>query len=241
MDTEEISRTTAPYIPLMTLENFCGKLKAAVVPPVIDSSLTQSMSGGMAGALMSSLKFLGLLEQNGKVRQPLRDLVDAHGTEGWKVALRQVVVPAYKDIIGDLDLKTATPSMLETRFRDVGKASGQVLEKAVRFYLAALAAIEEPISPLLKARKPRSTPAIRKPNRAIRGRAQGTNNGSDDDDELNDDADAAPPVGMKKLQLPLPGKASVTFIVPADLTADDWAFLKPIFEQYMDRLLKSGS
>lgn len=237
MDTEEISRATAPYIPLMTLENFCGKLKAAVVPPVIDSSLTQSMSGGMAGALMSALKFLGLVEANGKVRQQLRDLVQAHATDGWKAALRKVVLPAYKDIIGDLDLLTATPAMLEARFRDVGKANGQVLEKAVRFYLAALAAFDEPISPLLKARKPRSAPSSRKTNgKQSRSRAQAANKEEGEGEEEEEELTA----GTKKLQLPLPGKGNVTFTIPTDLTKEDWSFLKPIFEQYMDRLLKDA-
>lgn len=236
MDTEEVVRTTTPYIPLMTLENFTGKLKATVVPPVIDSSLTQSMSGGMAGALMSALKFLGLVDANGRTRQSLRDLVEAHGTENWKVALRKVVTPAYKDIIGDLDLLTATPAMLESRFREVGKAQGQVLEKAVRFYLAALAATEEPISPLLKARKARTTSTARKSPTKARNRST-PNNASNGEEE--EEVALAP--GMKKLQLPLPGKQPVTFIVPADLTEDDWAFLKPIFDQYMDRLLKAAA
>lgn len=233
MDTEEISRTTTPYIPLMTLENFCGKLKAAVVPPVIDSSLTQSMSGGMAGALMSALKFLGLVEANGKVRQPLRELVEAQGTEEWKAALRKVVMPAYKDIIGDLDLLTATPAMLEARFREAGRASGQVLEKAIRFYLAALAAFDEPISPLLKSRKPRATPSSRKASSKPARRAPAASR--EEEEEEEEEGGGA---GTKKLQLPLPGKGNVIFTIPADLTKEEWDFLKPIFEQYMDRMLK---
>lgn len=60
-------RRTLPYIPLATLTNFVGKLKKTVVPPVIDASLTRNMSGGMSGALTSALKFLGLIDQVGRI------------------------------------------------------------------------------------------------------------------------------------------------------------------------------
>lgn len=231
-NSDEISRPVPPYIPLMTLDNFAGKLKATVVPPVIDSSLTQSMSGGMAGALMSALKFLGLIEANGKVREPLKKLVAAHGTEGWKDALASIIEPAYAEVIGDLDLQTATPAMLEDCFRTRGKASGQVLEKSVRFYLAALALIEKPISPLLSSRKPRATPNARK-NAGRMPRKTPDERKSD----LTHD-EVPPPAGVRHLKLPIPGKAQFLVLsVPADFTAADWEFLKPIFDKYVDRML----
>lgn len=232
MDTEESSRPNPPYIPLMTLDNFIGKLKATVVPPVIDSSLTQSMSGGMSGALMSALRFLGLIEQGGKVRAPLKDLVAAHKTEKWKAALVAVITPAYKNIVGDLDLMTATPAMLEERFRTNGKCAGQVLEKAVRFYLAALTATDQSISPLLKGRKPRNSGIVRKASRTTR---KGSDETPDETQELEEET----PPGMRKLRLPVPGKHDLVFMVPEDMTPDDWKFIKPIFEQYVERMLNA--
>lgn len=230
---EETSRPVPPYIPLMTLENFAGKLKATVVPPVIDSSLTQSMSGGMAGALMSALKFLGLIDANGKVREPLKKLVAAQGTENWKTALAAVLDPAYADIIGDLDLQTATPAMLEECFRVRGKATGQVLEKSVRFYLAALAQIERPISPLLSSRKPRSGGASRKGGNRT---AQRKPDAERKTDGVSAD-DMPPAAGTRHLRLPIPGKTQfLVLTIPADFTADDWEFLKPIFDKYVERM-----
>lgn len=237
-NTEELSRPVPPYIPLMTLENFAGKLKSTVVPPVIDSSLTQSMSGGMAGALMSALKFLGLIEANGKVREPLKKLVAAQGTEQWKSALASVVEPAYAEVIGDLDLLTATPAMLEECFRVRGKATGQVLEKSVRFYLAALAQMEQPISPLLSGRRPRATGASRKGTSRTAQR-KNVENERKGDGGSTDDA-APPPLGARHLKLPIPGKSqSLVLTVPAEFTLEDWEFLKPIFEKYVERMFSS--
>lgn len=233
METEESSRPSPPYIPLMTLENFIGKLKATVVPPIIDSSLTQSMSGGMSGALMSALRFLGLIEQGGKVREPLKALVAVYKTDKWKPQLAAVITMAYKGIVADLDLMTATPAMLEECFRTNGKVNGQVLEKAVRFYLGALTSADQPLSPLLKGRKPRATGTARKASRSAR-------KGSDADDsdlENQDEIEAEIPLGMRKLRLPVPGKQDLIFMVPTDMTVDDWKFIEPIFKQYVERML----
>jgi hypothetical protein len=230
MDTEESARQNPPYIPLMTLDNFAGKLKATVVPPVIDSSLTQSMSGGMAGALMSALKFLGLVDQAGNVRESLKKLVAAHATDKWGAALAEVIDPAYASIIGGLDLTTATPNMLDERFRKSTKATGQVLEKAVRFYLSALEKIERPISPLFKARKVRPL-SSRKPARSANNKPVQKDE-APEEDEMSFE-------GMQQIKLPLPGKSDVILVLPQDFVAADWKFLEPILKMYIDRLLGS--
>lgn len=228
MGTEESSRPNPPYIPLMTLENFVGKLKATVVPPVIDSSLTQSMSGGMAGALMSALKFLGLIDQAGNVREQLKKLVAAYETDSWKTVLGDVIDSAYAEIVGDLDVASATPSMLDDKFRKNSKATGQVLDKAVRFYLAALEKMERPVSPHFKARKARANGPRKTPRpSSLKSTTK----------QEVDDAAIEVPAGMRQIKLPLPGKDGVTLIIPADFNDGDWKFLEPILKMYIDRLL----
>lgn len=205
-------------------------LKSTVVPPVIDSSLTKSLSGSTAAALMSAMRFLGLITKDGKVLEPLSRLAKSYETDQWKVELGKIVTAAYAPIVGDLDLTTATSSMLEDCFKTNGKVTGQVLEKAVRFYLAALEQAGISVSPLLKARKVRST-TPRKTGKQQRKQAPDV---IEDDEEFEDQT---PPDGTEQLKLPLPGKGYVTFTVPSDLTSDDWKFLKPIFEMYLDRML----
>lgn len=213
----------------MTLENFTGKLKATVVPPVIDSSLTQSMSGGMAGALMSALKFLGLIDQAGNVREPLKKLVAAYDTPQWPAVLGDIVDAAYADVVEELDLASATPSMLDDKFRKNSKASGQVLDKAVRFYLAALEKMERPVSPHFKTRKVRPS-GSRKPARNAPLKVPTR--------KVDDPAtDPMIPIDMQQIKLPLIGKSDVILVLPQDFDIQDWAFLKPILEAYIKRLV----
>jgi hypothetical protein len=152
------------YIPLITFDNFVARLKATGIPVIIDANLTQTMSGGMASALMSALRFLGLVGQSGAPQDSLRKLVAAYDTDRWKDVFGDLVDRASAGIIGDLDLTTATRSMLDERFRNNSKAAGQVLDKATRFYLGALEKMQRPISPHFKVRKARAV-AARKPSR----------------------------------------------------------------------------
>jgi hypothetical protein len=230
MENQETSQVSPPYIPLMTLDNFAGKLKATVLPPVIDPSLTKNLSGGTTNALMSALRFLGLIEQGGKVLPPLKALVEAHGGESYPTILGHVIDKAYANIIGDLNLTTATPAMLEAQFRDRGKVNGQVLEKAVRFYLGALERMKRPISPHFKLRKIRLTNS-----RKVRTKADTSKDHSDIDDADSDDLSI--PEGMQRLELPLIGKANVILALPVDFDSNDWEFLEPILKKYVHRLL----
>src|ERR1700736_3709190 len=161
----EASLPKPAYIPLIALEDFIERLRATGIPAVIDSDLTQTMSGGTASALMSALRFLGLVDQSGTPQDSLRKLVAAYDTDRWKDVFGDLVDRAYATIIGDLDLTTATRSMLDDRFRNNSKVAGQVLDKATRFYLGALEKMQRPISPHFKVRKVRAV-AARKPSRA---------------------------------------------------------------------------
>ena len=221
----EASLPKPAYIPLITLEKFIGKLKATGIPVVVDSNLTQSMSGGMASALMSALRFLGVVGRSGTPQNSLRKLVAAYDTDRWKDVFGDLVDRAYAGIVGDLDLNTATRSMLDDRFRKNSRAAGQVLDKATRFYLAALEKMQRPISPHFKVRKPRAV-AARKPSRTTDGkltRVQGGESGP-----------VAP--NVQHIRLQLLNKPDVIITLPTDFDAADWTFLKPILEAYIARL-----
>ena len=47
--------------------------------------------------------------------------------------LATIITGAYKNIVGDLDLKTATPAMLEEQFRTRGKAWGRFWKRLCGF------------------------------------------------------------------------------------------------------------
>ena len=219
----EASLPKPAYIPLIALDNFVERLKATGIPVVIDSNLTQTMSGGTASALMSALRFLGLVDQSGTPQDSLRKLVAAYHTDRWKDVFGDLVDRAYTGIIGDLDLTTATRSMLDDRFRRHSKAAGQVLDKAARFYLGALEKMQRPVSPHFKVRKARAV-ATRKPSRTTDGKPA-----------HQQDGDTVDP-SVQHIRLQLLNKPDVTITLPSDFDAADWTFLKPILEAYIARL-----
>jgi hypothetical protein len=226
MGTEgDVNLPKPAYIPLITLDNFIERLKATGIPIVIDSDLTQTMSGGMASALMSALRFLGLVDQSGTPQESLRRLVAAYGTDRWKEVFGDLVDEAYADIVGDLDLTTATRSMLDDRFRKNSKAAGQVLDKAARFYLGALERMQRPLSPHFKVRKARAVES-RKFSRSKDGKPTSQ---PDRETDLGDPS-------AQHIRLQLLDKSDVTITLPSDFDAADWVFLKPILEAYIARL-----
>src|ERR1700730_14650878 len=226
----EASLPKPAYIPLIALDNFIERLRATGIPLVIDSNLTRTMSGGTASALMSALRFLGLVDPSGTPQDSLRRLVAAYGTERWKEVFGDLVDEAYADIVGDLDLTTATRSMLDDRFRKNSKAAGQVLDKAARFYLGALEKMQRPVSPHFKVRKARAV-ASRKPSRTTDGKHALQQNGETDSADPN----------VQHIRLQLLDKPEVTITLPRDFDAGDWTFLKPILEAYIARLTSPAS
>ena len=226
----EASLPKPAYIPLIALDNFIERLKATGIPVVIDSNLTQSMSGGTASALMSALRFLGLVDQSGTPQDSLRKLVAAYDTDRWKEVFGDLVDRAYAGIIGDLDLTTATRSMLDDRFRKNSKAAGQVLDKAARFYLGALERMQRPLSPHFKVRKARAVEA----RKSSRGKDGKPTRQPDRETDLGDPS-------AQHIRLQLLDKSDVTITLPSDFDAADWVFLKPILEAYIARLTGTAS
>ncbi|HWJ35972.1 MAG TPA: DUF5343 domain-containing protein, partial [Steroidobacteraceae bacterium] len=203
--------------------------RATGIPVVIDSNLTQTMSGGTASALMSALRFLGLVDQSGRPQDSLRKLVAAYHTDRWKDVFGDLVDRAYAGIIGDLDLTTATRSMLDDRFRKNSKAAGQVLDKAARFYLGALEKMQRPVSPHFKVRKARAMTS-RKPSRITDRKSVHPQDGETDSDP-----------NVQHIRLQLLDKPDVTITLPSDFDAADWTFIKPILEAYIARLTGAPS
>lgn len=147
---ESTERVRPAYVPYPTFRAFIARLKAHVVPGVIDYSVMgDGMAGGTKGHLRSTLRFLRLIDENGNTQPPLRALVDAYESDQWATALSANVWPAYADILNGLDLTKATPKELNDRFREIGGADGQLLEKAIRFFLAVASEAKRPVSSLI--------------------------------------------------------------------------------------------
>ena len=82
---------------------------------------------------MHALRFLGLIEDQGRPTQRLKELVNAEGAAHWSEKfselLRQVYAPMFA-----IDLETATPSHFNEAFRKAFPAADAVVQKCVTFF-----------------------------------------------------------------------------------------------------------
>lgn len=223
------------YVPLKTFISFIDKLHSTAIPPIIDSSLLDTMSGSMKGQLLSSLRFLNLVDSNNTVNEPLKDLVKHYKTDSWCASLEAVIFDAYQNIIDNVDLDTGTAQQLYDAFRKAGNVDGQMLDKAVRFFLSSLDACEYKYSPFFKAKK------IRKvgPRKARKIKKKNQTDYDDLDDDLEEEEENS---GAKrvKINIGIPGKKSVSVRLPVDMDEDDWEMVKTMLEAYVRRLTKAG-
>lgn len=219
----------APYGPWQTFQNFVRNLNGTVVPPVVDSTLLRNLSGSAQSQLRGALRFLSLVEgDDDRVTDRLRELVAAsRDAEQWKAALARVVPHAYQHITEGVDLDTGTRGQLVDAFRDRGRATGSVNEKAVRFFLAAMTAAGRSLSPHFGASVPASNGSrdgggTRKTNGRTRQRR-----GSEESEERK-----PPPPGSENVLCSMPGGRTVTVTIPADLSASEQDFLVTYLQGY---------
>jgi hypothetical protein len=160
------SLRTAPYTSYRTFKTFFEDLGEHGVPSRIDRSVLTRFSGVVGTQLMHALRFLGLIDEQGRPAQRLRELVIAHGGAEWPGTLSQALEQAYAPIFA-IDLETATPSHFSAAFRKAFPAADAVVQKCVTFFLYAAADAGLKVSArILKGRKPRSLAPRRTSRRA---------------------------------------------------------------------------
>lgn len=213
-----------PYVPWPTLSGFLTKLGETAIPDKLDSSVMIGMSGTTRSHLVSAMKFLGLIGVDGRVNEPLLELCGLANPDLWKAQLSEVLKTSYSDIVADLNLEAATSSQLKEAFRSRGHVEGQVLEKAIRFYLTAMKEAGQPLSPHFFTR---GTKTVRKANglraqkrRAVPRRSVDPAHG-DDGEAAGGAVDPPPLEGFIAHQFPLRKDLTLKLSLPADLTAAD--------------------
>ncbi|HEX3897401.1 MAG TPA: hypothetical protein VHW73_14475, partial [Rudaea sp.] len=103
--------------------------------------------------------------------------------DSWKENLEFVVMEGYSEVIGNVDLDAGTSANLDDAFRSRGSVDGQMLDKAVRFYLAALREIGITFSPHFGTRKVRKV--ARKAKTATQTEDAKKNNDKPDEQDKN--------------------------------------------------------
>lgn len=226
------SNPLPPYISLVTLKNFVQKLKETTVPPRIDGSVLKSYPGSTAAQLTAALRFLKLIQDSNATTPLLTKLVNHYETPGWAGTVKEVMIPAFKPIVQDLDLGTATYGMLREKFSNWG-AEGEVLDKCVRFFESAMTESGMALSPHILNR-PRAKPDRTKTKaKKVRGE-----NGEGGDD--GNDQDITPTAGTVRFSVPIPDKAPATLVLPSDLADEDWGMIDAMIRAYVARRQKAG-
>jgi hypothetical protein len=156
------SSGTPPYTSYRTFKTFIEDLYEHGVPSRIDRSVLTRFSGVVGTQLMHALRFLGLIEDDGRPTQLLKELVNAHASAHWPEKLLERLRQEYAPMFA-IDLETATPSHFNEAFRRAFPAAEAVVQKCVTFFLYAANDAGVKISGrVLKGRKPRSLTPRRK-------------------------------------------------------------------------------
>ena len=152
-----------PYTSYRTFKTFIEDLHEQGVPSRIDRSVLTRFSGVVGSQLMHALRFLGLIEDDGRPTHRLKELIKAHGAGHWPQKFLELLRQEYAPMFA-IDLETATPSHFNEAFRKAFPAADAVVQKCVTFFLYAANDAGLKISGrVLKGRKPRSLTPRRKP------------------------------------------------------------------------------
>lgn len=209
-------KTPLPYGTYGMLKSTVERFVKSTVPGSINRHVLDDLSGGDLSALLVGLRFLGLVNEDKSIKPEFRQLVEARkkGEAEYKAALLKHVQIAYKPLIDGLDIGNATLPDLEKRFREYSGFTGQMLTKAIRFYVKALEDSEVKVSEFITKPRPRAPkPRTPKPRKAP---GQQTNDeGSVLFSRLPPDEDAVP---QDFARLPIPGIEGAFIQYPKNLT-----------------------
>ncbi len=206
------------YIPWKTFESYIISLKGTTIPHTLDGSVRpNSMAGGVWRQLISALRFLGLIDGENAVSGAMEALVLAHGTDQWQSAVKEHVLTSYDEIVGDLPIENATAAQLNTQFKNASPVEGQMLSKAVRFYIHSLDQCGVKYSSLFKKRE----------STGVRPRRNATNPRKPKGTPTKPEEPAGTPKGMMEFHVPF-GAVDGLIRVPRDIRTNQLPVFKAI-------------
>lgn len=149
MANEKGRKHLPPYVSYRTFRNFIDRLQQRL-PSRIDRSYWGDILSGSTGTqLMAALRFLKLIDANGKPTEQLKPLVIARG-EPRAQLLRNVASQAYDFVLdSSLDIESATYAQLEEVFHDAFQLTDDVSRKCVKFFIGLSGDAGLPISPFI--------------------------------------------------------------------------------------------
>ena len=129
-----MTKVAFPYVSYRTFRNFLELLKEGL-PSRIDRSVWGPRYSGTTGQqLMTALKALNLINENGTPNNSLENLVNSNGTQR-QLLIKNILEEKYSEIF-QIDLVRATRSQFNEIFRSVGINDG-ILNKCQLFFIQA--------------------------------------------------------------------------------------------------------
>lgn len=167
MDTPGKKKAAPPYVAYKTLRNFLERFKQAL-PSRIDRGLMGSMSGAAQSQVITAMKYLGMISENGLPTPALRKYVTGEEEER-RSALFGMLMAAYPFLFdtgagleaGEFHISTATSQLLRETMEKNTTATGETLGRCIAFVKDAALDAGFKVSPYILQKKAR-TPGGRK-------------------------------------------------------------------------------
>jgi hypothetical protein len=178
---DKAKQNSPPYAALTSFINFINKLRETGIPGRIDPSVFGNASGSHSYSIISTLKYLKLIDDAGKPSPEFIAFVKA--TDEQRAPMWQKLVKSgYPTLFAPgVDLTTMTAGQFDEHVRNEFGASGSTVDKIALFFIGAAKAGGIPLSAHLQARKPIATSSTAKKSVKQRKRDAGETFADDDD------------------------------------------------------------
>lgn len=177
MQVETGKANLPAYVPFQTFLNFLGKLEQGVPHRIDRSFLNRYYSGAMGSQLITSLRFLGLVEgEDNRTTAALERLVQEQASR--KQLIAQLHHERYQPIFSNVgDLAKATHLQLEQAFKQIYSVEGDTRRKAISFFVHMAQYADIPLSAYIRTSKNpgSSRAASRTTSKKAKPRQNGTN------------------------------------------------------------------
>ena len=152
MITEKGRKHLPPYVSYRTFYNFIERLQQRMPSRIDRSYWGELLSGSNGTQLMAALRFLYLIDINGKPMELLKRLVEARGESRTKV-LHEIADDSYGFVLkSSLELESATYAQLVEVFHSTFQLTDDVSRKCVKFFIAMAVDAGLKISPFITRR-----------------------------------------------------------------------------------------
>jgi hypothetical protein len=150
---------TPPYVSYPSFKTLMSDLHEHDVPTRIDRSVLGRFSGIVGSQLLTTLRFLRLIDDKSHPTPRLTELVAAYGTPEWGAKMIAILQDEYAPLFG-LDLGNATALHFNETFRKAFPGKDSVSLKSIAFFLGAAKDSGIIVSDrVLHGRKPRTAAA----------------------------------------------------------------------------------